>query len=278
MQETCYVLNFYGAVRHCGETMEKRRMKKVVIANQKGGAGKSTTAYNFGRYLSELRNQRVLFIDADTQAHSSLSLRQNKTNLAASQFFGTAPLKLTGSPGELVLAYGDNAGLLKVEAMVNDQEAVLGNLKKRLADVESDFDWCVFDTPGSNSIVVGAALYVADYVFIPTEIDQYNLDVTVTMLKRIIGLQKTHNPGLVNLGVLANKFDAGKPSQKRDLETFLQKFNQFVIRAKLTNKSVYRDAAAEGVPVWKMKSTSAREAGKEIKAAFDLIAEKMGVQ
>jgi chromosome partitioning protein len=252
-------------------------MKIFATVNQKGGAGKSTFAYNFAYYLSEVCNQSVFFGDSDSQGNSSSSLRQFQTDLAASSLFGQEALKLTGEPGKIVLARGDRS-LERVEYMINEQEKVLANLKARLADIEDQFDWCIFDTPGSNSIVAGAIMHIADYALIPTEIDQYNLDVTVTMLKRVIALQKTRNPTLVNLGILANKFDARKPSQVRDLKTFLEQFNQYVIRAKLSNRQPYSDAAAEGVPVWRLKTTAAREAGKEMKETFAMIAEKMGVK
>lgn len=253
-------------------------MKILVIANQKGGVSKSITSYHLGWYLSELRNQRVLFLDVDEQAHSSLSLGKFATNLEASQFFGSDPIRLSAEPGQLVLAKG-SPDLRKVEAMIDRQELVVNNLKARLAEVSESFDWCVIDTPGSNSIVAGAALYVSNQVLIPSTIDEYSLGVTITMLKRVLSLQKNVNKDLVIHGILPTIFDAAAPSQRRDLETFLHRFNQFVIRAKISKRSAYREAASDGKPVWQLKNnSSAREAAKEMKIAFDLIAEKMGVK
>lgn len=258
--------------------MAKPKMKTLVIANQKGGVGKSIISYHFGWYFAELRKQRVLYLDLDEQANSSLSLKSFGSDLTAARFFGDEKLSLKCDPEKLVLAKG-NSDLLKVEMMNTRQEEILSNLKARLADVEGEFDVCVIDTPGSNSIVTGAALHIADYVLIPSIIDEYSLGVAITMLKRVIAVQRSGNPGLVNLGVLPSLFDATSPSQKRDIEEFLRRFNQHVVRAKISKKSAYRDAASESKPVWHMKSSSsARDAAKEMKIAFDMLAEKMGVK
>ena len=42
-------------------------MKKIVFFNTKGGTGKTTMCYNYGWYLAEKRNKKVLFLDFDPQ-------------------------------------------------------------------------------------------------------------------------------------------------------------------------------------------------------------------
>ena len=51
-------------------------MKKIVITNQKGGVGKSTTALNLGFGLIN-KGYKVLFIDLDQQGNLSFSLNAN---------------------------------------------------------------------------------------------------------------------------------------------------------------------------------------------------------
>ena len=48
-------------------------MRKICVANHKGGVGKSTTCINLGAALAML-GHRVLLIDTDAQGHTSIGL------------------------------------------------------------------------------------------------------------------------------------------------------------------------------------------------------------
>lgn len=251
-------------------------MKKLVFLNQKGGVGKSILAYNKAHYLAE-RGKRVLFIEADEQGNSGKSLSMYVIpGIDAGVMFGDAPLKLPTLPQQIVVLAG-GPGLRIAEKSDNDAKLV-ANLKARLEEVSAGFDFCVIDTPGSNSKAANAFLVVSDFVLVPCIVDTYSLDVATKVLQRIVGIQKQINPGLVNLGILPNLFDATAPTQKADLERLLSNYHQYVLKAKISKRSSYREAATNGVPVWKLDKTAAREAGKELRVAFDLIANRMGVQ
>lgn len=256
-------------------------MKKLTYQNQKGGVGKSILAYNNACFLAE-KGYRVALIDGDEQGNSSKTLAMHTVpgGTDAGAFFGDQPIQVTwnklpsGAAGQLVVFPG-GPGLRVVEKSTNDG-ALLGNLKARLQDIAPHFDYCVIDTPGSNSKAANAFLVASDFVVVPCIVDTYSLDVATKVLQRIVGVQKQINPALKNLGILVNLFDATAPSQKADLERLLSSYHQYVLKAKVSKKSAYREAATMGVPVWKLDKTAAREAGKEIRGAFELMLEKMG--
>ena len=48
-------------------------MRTIVVTNQKGGCGKTTTALNLAAALAQM-GQRILIVDLDPQAHATLGL------------------------------------------------------------------------------------------------------------------------------------------------------------------------------------------------------------
>ena len=57
--------------------------KIIVICNQKGGTGKTTTAVNLAASLSE-KNKRILLVDMDPQGNATSGLGINKNEIQKS--------------------------------------------------------------------------------------------------------------------------------------------------------------------------------------------------
>jgi chromosome partitioning protein len=63
-------------------------MKKIVFFNTKGGTGKTTMCYNYGWYLAEKRNKKVLFMDFDPQTNlvQSFNFKHRTKELSFEKF------------------------------------------------------------------------------------------------------------------------------------------------------------------------------------------------
>src|SRR5689334_22259560 len=74
-----------GGVSRAGFAGERegRNMHTIALVNQKGGVGKSTTSVNLSAGLAKL-GRRVLLIDLDPQAHSTVALGLQPKKLGAS--------------------------------------------------------------------------------------------------------------------------------------------------------------------------------------------------
>jgi chromosome partitioning protein len=255
-------------------------MKKLIFVNQKGGSGKSILSYNMAHFLAE-QGKHVLFIDGDKQANSSGSLAAFMSPLSASDLFGATPIDLAATKQNIALLRG-GPSLREVERSTAQDAELVATVYSRLTDLENGFDYCVIDTAGSNSRVANALLVACDYSVIPCKIDPYSVEVAGEMMVRLKFIKERWNPTLMNLGILVNEFDGRQPAQIDGLKQLMGGFRDAMIPAYVSDRSAYREASGEGVPVWRLKAegedrpkTSAREAGYEIKAAFKVLQDRM---
>lgn len=262
-------------------------MKIKSYANQKGGSGKSILSYNDAFFLAE-KGFRVLFIDGDEQGNSSAPLQAYAlSGIVASDLFKDQPLPVGEPvPGQKLSVIMADDGLISAERTSMDDAEMVQVVSKNIAHVGQHFDYVVIDTAGSNSRIANAFLVSSDFVALPCRIDTYSIDVAKKVLQRVLFIQQKWNPKLVNLGILPNEFDATHPAQVEWLKQLMTHFRAYVFPGYIPKRGAYKEAAAEGIPVWRLASdaegdsagrvkTAARTAGKEAKAVFEKMLERM---
>ncbi len=197
----------------------------IVIANQKGGVGKSTTAINLSAACA-LKGKKVLLLDLDPQANSSLSFVEPQTiNGSAFEFFTetsqscidfiypTKVAKLDIIPSKINLA--------KLEAkLVGDFDAIF-RLRDRLEEIRSNYDLIFIDTPPTLGLITVNALVAANHVLIPIQSSYFALEGTDDLLETIEKVRSRPNPELELLGVLVTLFDK-RTSLSKDVEQHIR--------------------------------------------------------
>jgi chromosome partitioning protein len=260
-------------------------VKIFIPANQKGGVGKTNTAFNFTHYLAEEGN-RVLGVDGDEQGNYSRVMSEFvQPGIGASQLFSEVSIASSHTTGAITVIQADREGLRAVERSSVSDAQLVTNLRARLAELAPSFDYAVIDSAGSNSRITNALLFASDFAVIPTKIDQDSIDVSVEVLKRVASIKSGWNPALVNLGILANEYDSRQPAQVKSLKALLGKYPHFIFPAFIADRSAYREASAARTPVWRLKNeadgrakTSAREAAIEMRAVFRMLLDRMEEQ
>jgi len=246
--------------------------RRLVVASQKGGVGKTTVALNLAVALAEMGRQTLL-VDADAQGGVGLALAKGDTELQ-----GLAELLMrqvspeeaalpTQLPGLRLLPRGR---LDPTDVASYEQElSAPGALADVLDAVDPGLDIVVIDTPAGLGRVTRAALAASRYVMLPFQTESLALRSLVQALRVIEHVQSQENPQLQLLGILLTMVDKSSPVALGVVGEIWGDFPA-TLETIVPRAEVFGRASAAGVPVSFLAGAASAEARR-----FQLIAEEL---
>jgi chromosome partitioning protein len=195
----------------------------MVVANQKGGVGKTTSTVNVAAALAQL-GQRVLVIDLDPQGNASTALGAEHRRGVPSTYDALVdgvPLADIAAPAIdvenlwVVPATIDLAGAeIELVSMVAREnrlaKALAGHPGIGSSEVagEDRFDYVLVDCPPSLGLLTLNALVAGAEVMIPIQAEYYALEGLGQLLETIEMVRAHLNPRLVVSTILITMYDA----------------------------------------------------------------------
>ncbi len=183
-------------------------MKVFVLANQKGGVGKSTTAAALAAILQD-QGSAVLFIDADPQGNSTDTYKAKVTETATLYDVllddDRIPLKDAVQIVEAGNIIASDPLLTKADSvLLNDVEGIY-RLQDAIKELH-DYDYVIIDTAPTMNSLLHSCLIAADRVIIPVTADRYAIQGLFQLNDTIQAIQRRQNPKLKVAGLLLTKY------------------------------------------------------------------------
>jgi chromosome partitioning protein len=204
------------------------RLMIIVVANSKGGVGKSTLAVHLAAWLHE-QGHRVTLADCDTQQSSSEWLKEAAPDVKTVRL---------GDPDEIL---------------------------DRLPTLGQQTDFVIADGPGSNTETSRALLLRGDLALVPCKASMLEvraLAQATNVLRQAQDIRGGQPKALIVLSMVGKNYRL-----TQDMKAAAEALELPLAKTALTLRQIYADAPGQGAVVWQFGARG-REAADEVTALF----------
>lgn len=209
---------------------EKMTAKLVLVTNQKGGAGKTTTAVNLAAGLHRLE-KKVLLVDADQQ------------NSVVSWF--------ANGEGQIPFPYHNLAGAGR---------GIQKEIKKQI----DKYEYIVIDGRPSLDVDISLLLIISDLVLLPLKPSVMDFHATLPLVREIEKAQSLNED--LKFALLLNQVVDERRLLARACEEAIVAREYELLKTRIAYRECYPQAYAFGNTVFDSKDGAAKKAAKEVTA------------
>jgi len=254
-----------------GQQAMSRSLKPraLVVANQKGGVGKTTTAINLGTALAAV-GERVLIVDLDPQGNASTGLGIGRAERKVSAYdvlIGAAliedaivPTKVPGldivpSTMDLLGAELELASVPRRSHRLRDALARMPRAGKLRDSSEKEreltrrpYSYLLIDCPPSLNLLTINAMTAADAILVPLQCEFFALEGLSQLLRTVERVRTSLNPNLEIQGIVLTMFDQRNKLSDQVASDVRQHLGEKVYRTVIPRNVRISEAPSYGKP------------------------------
>ena len=248
----------------------------IVVANQKGGVGKTATTVNLGAALAG-RGARVFLVDLDPQGglSASFGLDPYRLSVTTRQLFDDPPTTLR----QMVYPAGENLWVapasVQLEAIDHAPNAhgLVRAVHEGIREERGPVDYILIDTPPGLGLLTVAGMVAADELLVPVACQYLPLRGVRSILEALWFVHDRLQPGLRLLGILPTFYDPSSAHARAVVGELRSVFGDRVFSTMLEMDEAVAMAPAARQPVLAFQPES-RAAGNYRALAEEVVGRK----
>ncbi|MFT5519715.1 MAG: chromosome partitioning protein [Enterobacterales bacterium] len=225
-------------------------MKTWVVANQKGGVGKTTTAVSLAGLLAD-QGKKVLLVDLDPHASAThyFDFEPDDIQFNLYNCFVEDNLSLNTVQSSIITSVSTNIDLISASMALATLDKAFGTrqgmglkLKQILNTVQQDYDYALVDCPPLLGILMINALAACQYLIVPVQTEFLAIKGLERMLKTIsmVYNKSSSRPPVV---VVPTMFDKRTRASVDSLRYLRNNFTDSIWRSVVPIDTRFRDAS-----------------------------------
>ena len=234
----------------------------IAIANQKGGVGKTTTAFNLGVALAN-QGKSVLLIDSDPQGDLTISMgfKENEDfRYSLADLLNCYINKIDVDINNFIISHNEGIDLIPSNLDLSTMEVTIYNVMNRekiyckcLKNLKTKYDYILIDCQPSLSMITVNALAFADKVVIPVQSQYLAAKNTSQLLGIVSDIKEELNEDLTIGGILITLVDKRTNLSKKTLELLEKSYGNYVniYNTQIPISTKIAEATSQGESIFK---------------------------